>query len=373
MVQGAPTQRARTPAPSVVSAMEGLREPTGSVDGPALAASMEEAFTEEAFTEEALMAVAGGSSYRFTGRLTINVERMTMKHRIPGNQAGRALAAVFAAAIVAAWAIYHPYLCLAQQSGQQTFPSAEEASRSLFQAVQLTNGPAIAEILGGPTDLASSGDEDGDKLDRELFLRKYQEMHRLAREADGSVTLYIGAENWPFPVPLIATNGAWRFDSEAGLEELLFRRIGENELTAIEVCHELVAARTQRRTKSNTADREENPPTNVISRDSESAVGAEPVWIHGYYFRALTTDPKSGHGQATAGKANGASGFVAYPAEYRSSGVMTFIVSENGVVYEKDLGPNASTSAAGTGAFHKDATWRAVDESPWLSKSASVR
>jgi hypothetical protein len=157
------------------------------------------------------------------------------------------------------------------------------------------------------------------------------------------------------------------------LEELLFRRIGENELTAIEVCHELVAAKTQRRTESNTANQAENPPTNMVSRASESAVGTEPVLIHGYYFHSLTTDPKRGHGRPTAGKATGASGFIAYPAEYRSSGVMTFVVSENDVVYEKDLGPNTSTSAAGMGAFHKDATWRAVDESPLFSRTASVR
>jgi hypothetical protein len=185
--------------------------------------------------------------------------------------------------------------------------------------------------------------------------------------------LYIGAENWPFPVPLIATNGAWRFDSEAGLEELLFRRIGENELTAIEVCHELVAAKTQRRRKSNTADQAENPATNVVSRASESAVGTEPVLIQGYYFHALTTDPKNGHGQPTADKATGASGFIAYPAEYRSSGVMTFIISDNGVVYEKDLGQNTSTSAGGMGTFHKDATWRAVNESPLFSAKARAR
>jgi hypothetical protein len=84
--------------------------------------------------------------------------------------------------------------------------------------------------------------------------------------------------------------------------------------------------------------------------------------IHGYYFHSLTSDPKSGHGQPTADKATGASGFIAYPAEYRSSGVMTFIISENDVVYEKDLGPNTSALAAGMEVFHKDATWRAADE-----------
>jgi hypothetical protein len=83
------------------------------------------------------------------------------------------------------------------------------------------------------------------RLDREMFVQKYQEMHRLGRDADGSETLYIGAENWPFPIPLVEKNGAWHFDPDTGLKEVLFRRIGENELTAIAICHELVAAERQ--------------------------------------------------------------------------------------------------------------------------------
>jgi hypothetical protein len=216
-----------------------------------------------------------------------------------------------------------------QQSTQQTFASAAEASQSLFQAVQRKSGQDIAKMLGGSTELTSSSGEalngqDGqDELDRQLFIRKYQEMHRLARQADGSVTLYVGAENWPFPVPLVKKNGVWFFDAEAGLQEVLFRRIGENELTAIEVCHELVAAKKQARTQPD---------------------AAEPILIHGYYFHPLAT------------------GFIAYPAEYRSSGVMTFVVSANDVVYEKDLGANTSTLAAGMRAFHKDTTWRTAHE-----------
>ena len=244
-------------------------------------------------------------------------------------------------AIVAVWATNGAYPGLAQQSNQQTFPSAETASQSLFQAVQHNDEHGVAKILGGPSDLASSQDEAQDKVDRERFVEKYREMHRLGRDADGSMTLYIGAENWPFPIPLVASNGVWRFDSAAGLKEVLFRRIGENELTAIANCHDFVAAEKQAR----------SPVQKVASKsDGESVPGGDPVLIHGYYFHLLATPQKSGFA------------FIAYPAEYRSSGVMTFIVTANDVVYEKDLGANTSAAASAMTAFHKDATWRVVDE-----------
>jgi hypothetical protein len=143
------------------------------------------------------------------------------------------------------------YPGMAQQPAQPTFPSASEASQNLFQAVQGNNAKSIANILGGPTELASSGDAAQDKLDREMFVGKYQQMHRLGREADGSMTLYIGAENWPFPIPVVEKNGVWHFDSDAGRKEVLFRRIGENELTAIDICHQLVAAEKQFRSNPN--------------------------------------------------------------------------------------------------------------------------
>ena len=290
----------------------------------------------------------------------MNVERMDTMNRT--NQAGRARAAIVPVAVLAIWAISSARPGLAQQSTRQTFPSAEEASQSLFQAVQGKNAQATAEILGGSTELVSSQDEANDKLDREVFVQKYQEMHRLAREGDGTVTLFIGAENWPFPIPLVATSGAWHFDPEAGLKEVLFRRIGENELTAIDVCHELIAAEEQLRTRTTAADPSESPLASLVSTwMSESSVGSEPILIHGYYFRALALRPRSVNGPRTGGHAAGG-GFIAYPAEYRSSGVMTFVVSKNDVVYEKDLGPNTSTLAAGVRAFRKDATCRAADE-----------
>ena len=153
-------------------------------------------------------------------------------------------------------------------------------------------------ILGGGKELVSSGDEAEDKIDREQFAQKYQEMHRLVRESDGTTLLYIGAENWPFPVPLVSRATVWYFDANTGAQEIRFRRLGENEYTAIETCHALVQASKQ--PGSNTA--EVDPVDSVCPH----LINAEPAQIsrtpsngeeiqgpfHGYYFRILTAQER---------------------------------------------------------------------------------
>jgi len=248
-------------------------------------------------------------------------------------------------AIAAFWVTSSASLALAQQSVQPTFPSTNEASQSLFQAVQSNNEQAICTILGGPTELTSSTDPAQDKADRELFVQKYQEMHRLRSEPDGSVTLYLGGENWPFPVPLVKDNGAWRFDAEAGKKEVLLRRIGENELIAITNCDEFVAALKRYRAESTNGGPTDSSPASLVAKAASGTGGGDPVLLHGYYFRLIK------------GKVPGGFTFIAYPAEYRSSGVMTFIITKNGVVYEKDLGANTATLAGNLAAFYRDATW----------------
>src|SRR5580693_8366670 len=131
----------------------------------------------------------------------------------------------------------------------RTFSSPAEASSALFQAAQKEDESALEAILGAGKEVTSSSDDVEDKLERERFSQKYQEMHRLVREPDGSTVLYIGAENWPFPIPLTSKNGAWYFDSEPGIEEIKFRRVGENETTAIQVCNAFVMAKKQGETK----------------------------------------------------------------------------------------------------------------------------
>src|ERR1700730_4451934 len=184
-------------------------------------------------------------------------------------------------------------------------------------------------------------------------------MHRLVREPDGTTVLYVGAENWPFPVPLASQAGAWYFDGAAGKEEVLFRRIGENEATAIEACHALVLSR-QGEPATTTADEPviQYAQNFVAShrmngsevRASEEAPSAP---FHGYYFRMLSGQPKRG--------ANAGSAFVAYPAEYRSSGVMTFVVTQDNVVYEKDLGPDTAKLAKKTAVGTVFSSWHAAE------------
>lgn len=233
-------------------------------------------------------------------------------------------------------------------SDQPTYPSAEDAAGALFQALQSGNEQAVDKVLGADHELVSTADAAADEQDREQFVQKYQQMHRLARQSDGTKILYIGAENWPFPVPLVAANGVWRFDTDAGAKEVLFRRIGENEITVMQACHSLAEAR-----RSPGTDNEVTAPDGdgsvVTTLLSTTDGGDKPVPYHGYYFRILSRSPD---------------GFaaVAYPAAYRSSGVMTFVVTPSKVVYEKDLGPDGTRTVQTVSKIRPDSTWVPADE-----------
>jgi hypothetical protein len=227
----------------------------------------------------------------------------------------------------------------AQTSMQPAFASPAEATQNLFRAVKDNDVSAISSILGGPTELASSHDDSQDKMDRELFAEKYQQMHRIGRNRDGSMTLYVGAENWPFPVPLVQKDGLWRFDADTGEKEVLYRRIGVNELAALGVCHQFVAAE-----KGNAAPEAGTNGSPVRSLTTTPA-DSQPVLFHGYYFRVLRGSRPGGYA------------LIAYPAEYRSSGVMTFAVTNGNVVYEKDLGADSSSIANAMRTFKRDPSW----------------
>jgi hypothetical protein len=232
-------------------------------------------------------------------------------------------------------------LCVAQKVNVKTFPSAAEASQAVFVAVNHKDEQALEAILGGGKDLASSSDEVEDKLEREQFCRKYREMHRLVREPDGSTVLYIGAENWPFPIPLVSKNGAWYFDSKTGMDEIKFRRIGENEATAIQVCEEFAMGKNEADLKAASEDPITRFAQSLASAATANADNKESNPFHGYYFRVVPGNPASdvsGHG------ARGLA-LIAYPVEYQSSGVKTFVVTRKGVVFEKDLGPETTKVA----------------------------
>jgi hypothetical protein len=236
-------------------------------------------------------------------------------------------------------AVGQPSLSVAQASKPRTFPSPPAAASALFQAAQRNDESALETILGCGKDVTSSNDPVEDKLDREQFIQKYQEMHRLVRESEGRTVLYIGAENWPFPIPLASKSGAWYFDADAGKQEILFRRIGENETIAIQVLEEFTIARKNDSVKAES----EGPITRfaeeLVSDGAANTYNNHSEPFHGYYFR-IVRDPAA----ANINKARVLT-LVAYPAEYRSSGVMTFVVSHHGTVQQKDLGANTTTAA----------------------------
>jgi hypothetical protein len=261
-----------------------------------------------------------------------------------------------------------PTQALAQPKGQKTFASPEEAASALVSAAQGSDEAALLDILGPEAKpLVSSGDAAEDAQDRAQFVARYQDMHRLVPEPDGTTTLYIGARNWPTPIPLVHQGAAWYFETGAGRKEILFRRIGQNEASTIHVCRELAAAQGEYRATHGgryaeaifsdegrqnglywkTADTEPPSPIGPLvawaeaRADGSGRAGAATPYL-GYRYRILDRQGPAASGGARSYRADGnlTRGFalVAFPASYRSSGVMTFIVNQAGVVYQKDLG-----------------------------------
>jgi hypothetical protein len=292
------------------------------------------------------------------------------------------------AAIAILLAACFPTLTMAQQHGQKTFLSPEDASKALATAAQNNDTKAMLEILGPDgKQIVSSGDETEDARHRANFARKYQEMHRLVREPDGTTTLYIGAENWPTPIPLVSKGNSWYFDTEAGKKEILYRRIGRNEISAIRVCQELVAAE-----KEYYSANHNEYARKIVSDEGRhnglywKATGSEPLSpigplvalavavehanaatpYRGYYYHILTRQGKDGAGGTKSyvvnGKMTEGFAFVAYPAKYRSSGVMTFIVAADGVVYQKDLGKKTDVLAKAMKEYNPDSSWQKAEE-----------
>jgi Protein of unknown function (DUF2950) len=281
----------------------------------------------------------------------------------------------------------------AQQPGQRAFPSTEDAGRALLEAMQTPDDKAPLSILGPDAkDVLSSGDPSEDADARVGFVVKYQEMHRFVTEPDGTVTLVIGAENWPFPIPLVNNKGSWYFDTDAGKDEILFRRIGENEVAAMEACSALVDAQKEYFARPTGAlskqfaqklvsdegrhdglywhgayDEYASPINPLIANAHAKGTeqGFDPVPFKGYFFRILTSQgphaPGGAKNYVADGKMTGGFAFVAYPAEYTSSGVMTFVVNESGTIYEKDLGPDTTKLAQGMTAYDPDSTWHQVE------------
>ncbi len=282
-----------------------------------------------------------------------------------------------------------PTRSAAQQPGQMTFASPEAASKALFTTAQSNDEKAMLDILGPDAkQIVSSGDETEDAENRANFVQRYQEMHRLVKEPDGNTTLYTGAENWPVPIPLVNKGNLWYFDTEAGKREILYRRVGRNEISTIRVCQQLVAAEKEYYSAHNNVYAQkflsdEGQQDGLYWKAAEGQLqspigplvaqavaegytpthdGSPSTPYRGYYYRILTRQGPNGPGGAknyiVNGKMTGGFAFVAYPAEYRSSGVMTFIVTDNGVVYRKDLGKNTAVLAKAMKEYSPNSTWQ---------------
>ncbi len=165
------------------------------------------------------------------------------------------LAKFGAVAFFGVWSLGFAWTLLAQPAGQKTFSSPDEASKALFLAVRSGNEKDLLEIFGADgKEIISSGDPAEDQKSRATFAEKYQKMNRLVAEPDGTIRLYVGAENWPMPIPLVNRKNLWYFDTSAGKEEILFRRIGRNEIATIRVLQELVAAQKEYYSKTHDDD-----------------------------------------------------------------------------------------------------------------------
>jgi hypothetical protein len=282
-------------------------------------------------------------------------------------------------------------VAFAQQANEKTFPSPGDAVAAFYDAVKSGDAQAQAAILGSNAGtLLHTGDDVADKNMMANFVRRYDQMHRVVVEPDGTATLYIGAENWPAPIPIVRnSSGAWYFDTEAGKKEILYRRVGTNENDAIEVLYAMVDAQKEYASEPRdgntkhyalkflsaegkrdglywkTADNEAPSPIGPLAAEASSqgysAKQGEQKPFHGYYYRILTKQGSAAEGGAKDYLSNGqltrGFAFVAYPAEYRNSGVMTFIVNQDGIVYEKDLGPETQNLATSMTEYNPDKTW----------------
>jgi hypothetical protein len=280
---------------------------------------------------------------------------------------------------------------------QKSFKSPEEAVKALIDAVKGNDSKELLTIFGPEgKELISSGDEVADKRGRVLFFRAYEETKKLVNENDTKVILHVGNQEWPFPIPVIMKGENWFFDTKAGKEEILNRRIGRNELNALKVCLAYVDAQREYVLKDRDGNKlmeyaqrfvsdkgkknglyweakegeEQSPLGPLVAKAAKEGYtgkksGNKPTPYHGYHYKILKAQGKNAKGgeydYTVKGKMIGGFALVAYPAEYGNAGVMTFIVNQDSVVYEKDLGKDTEKIAAAIKKFDPDNTWKKVD------------
>lgn len=286
---------------------------------------------------------------------------------------------------------------------QRTFASAEAAAQALADALKTHDKQALLAVLGAEAQpLISSGDPVADQKVRNRFVKSYAEAHSLVSGHDGQTVLQIGTDDWPFPIPLVKSEAGWRFDAAAGKEEVLDRRIGANELSAIQACLAYVDAQREyyEANPENSSllhyaqklastpgkrdglywdvkpDEEQSPlgPEFASARSEGYAAAGKGDPYHGYYFRILTAQGPAASGGAydylAQGQMMGGFGLIAYPAKWDNSGVMTFIVNHDGVVFQQDLGPDTLAAATAIKAFNPGDGWTPVEPESSVAPAA---
>lgn len=282
----------------------------------------------------------------------------------------------------------------AKKSDHMSFASAEEAVSALIEAGRAGDVGRLKEIFGPGSDaILSSGDKVADKSARESFIQQYDVKHALVPDGEDRITLQVGMEDWPFPVPVVRRDGAWYFDGAEGADEIVYRRIGRNELGAIAVCRGFVEAQHEYAASDHDGEGAgiyahklvSDPGTqNGLYWEAREGEAASPVGpfvanaaaegyragsggYHGYRYRPVFRQTDNANGGALEyfdkGVLKNGFALIAWPADYGGSGVMTFIVNHDGVVFQKDLGENTEAAVAAIDAYDPDSTWIAVTES----------
>lgn len=310
------------------------------------------------------------------------------------NDVGGVWRIIMALGVAAALAWPATPLPAADATGRQ-FDSPDHAVDALIAAVRSGRTADLLAIFGPRgKPLVESGDAVADKNGRAKFVASYDENHSLATQPDGKITLVLGKDGWPFPIPLVKADKVWHFDTAAGAEEILNRRIGRNELSAIEVCRAYIDAQREYSAKDRNNDgireyaphftshanqhdglywpakpgEESSPMGALVARARDEGYEStgtrtkrEPY--HGYYYRILRRQgphaPGGAHDYIVGNHMIGGFALVAFPAQYGASGVMTFIVNQDGVVYQKNLGSDTDKIAREMKEFDPDPSWKA--------------
>jgi hypothetical protein len=326
------------------------------------------------------------------------MEDRAMSRYIPTHERGSLRATALFVLVTAFVLIFACGSVYARPPGQRAFSSPQEAVKAMVAAVKANDTRSLLRILGpGSKAIVLSGDPVEDTQGHSRFVSHYEEKSRL-EEASDKATLFVGKDEWPFPIPIVKAHRGWKFDTASGKQEILARRVGRNELNAVNVCLAYVDAQKEYATKRGAQGEalleyaqqfvstpgkqdglyweapeggEQSPMGPLFAAARAKGYGAEPLGsaptpYHGYVYKILKAQGKNARGggidYVVGGKMIGGFALVAYPAKYGSSGVMTFVVNQDGIVFQKDLGKNTQKAAGAIVEFDPDSSWAQARE-----------